>query len=385
MEYVVCQVCKKQMKKITNTHLAKHSLTEKQYKHLYPAMDTVTRQVKDQYSRRTKGLSYEEIYGKARAAEIKKRRSKSVCASYVNNPNLKHLKSQLARKHRPWLGVTKEDREKQFMNNSSIKDYTKAMFLVRKQLIQRAQNKCELCGLTGEESLEKTGKDLILHHLTYSSIVPSLEEVQLVCSSCHAKLHSIKGHFTSEEPLRRIIIQLLTALDVDLKDDNFKETPRRFANVLIDFFGLNTNVELELENFSNAVFECASTELVTVDGIRVFSMCPHHLLPVEYRIAVGYIPNGYAIGLSKLARLCKLLARYPKLQESVTQEIANNMQRHIGTEDVMVIVKGRHMCMCSRGVEQPDTWTITSAVRGRFITDRDGANPREEMLKLIKY
>ena len=247
---------------------------------------------------------------------------------------------------------------------------------------------CSKCGISEEKSLEKYGRQLVCRNslLVQQNIelVESKEEKEkaLVCIKCYQKEYNPKK--VSERKIRKIAADLLVALGADLADPNFIETPRRLASVLIERFGCNIDLDRELESFSNAVFPCESRELVVVNDIRVFSVCPHHILTVEYNIAVGYIPNGRAIGLSKIARIAKILANMPKLQEDVTQEIADIIKRYVFTEDVMVIVSGRHLCMASRGIGQINSRTVTSAVRGAFAEEKAGINPRAEMLELIK-
>jgi len=228
---------------------------------------------------------------------------------------------------------------------------------------------CSNCGISTQKSLDKYGRQLMKNQTGI-----------YYCPKCFDK--SFTENKISEKKVRKAAANLLKALGADLTDPNFIETPRRFANVLMQRFGLLNNVEKELTGFSNAVFPCDSTDMVTVRDIKAFSVCPHHILTVEYDIVVSYVPHGSAIGLSKIARMCKVLANSPKLQEDVTQEIADFMMKYVHTEDVMVVVSGRHLCMASRGVSQVNSTTITSAVRGAFDTE---PSARAEMLSLVGY
>lgn len=174
---------------------------------------------------------------------------------------------------------------------------------------------------------------------------------------------------------------LLKALGVDLKDENFKETPQRVARAYEEIFhGLNNIKEEEQKLFKKA-FSSDNDEMVIIKEIHAYSVCPHHLLPVEMVLHVGYIPNGKVIGLSKIPRLVELYARRPVLQEQLAVDIAESMMKHLKPLGVAVVIKGRHYCMIMRGVQKRETWTITSCVRGVFRDPKEKA--RDEFLKLI--
>ena len=100
-------------------------------------------------------------------------------------------------------------------------------------------------------------------------------------------------------------------------------------------------------------------------------MCPHHFLPIRYEVIIGYIPDGKALGLSKLARIIELMGRKPCLQEDFTETIVEEINDHLSPLGVIIIVKGAHYCMRMRGVEQKDSWTTTSSVRGVFLKSRE--------------
>ena len=152
---------------------------------------------------------------------------------------------------------------------------------------------------------------------------------------------------------------ILEGMGVNLSDENFKDTPRRFADFLEEL------LEPKIAEDDYVTFT-SSGNLVIVKGIRVYSLCPHHLLPVTYDVSVAYIPHGRVVGLSKVARLAATLAGKPMLQEDYTEELANSLVKLVQSEDVMVVVKGKHFCMIIRGVRQERSEVITSAIRGDF-------------------
>jgi len=174
---------------------------------------------------------------------------------------------------------------------------------------------------------------------------------------------------------------LLEALSVDTDDPNWEETPRRFADYLLEHWPSPDEVSRVLEDARRATFPSDYRGIVAQSGIRVFGICPHHLLPIEYTIDLGYISSGKAIGLSKLARLAELIARQPLIQEDVTHRLAQTLCEVLETPHVIVVVRGIHSCMRIRGVEQLDTITSTSVVGGFFDEDDRGA--KQEFLRLI--
>ena len=123
--------------------------------------------------------------------------------------------------------------------------------------------------------------------------------------------------------------------------------------------------------------------MVIIKDIHTYSMCPHHLLPVEMIIHVGYVPKGKVLGLSKIPRLVELYARRPVLQEQLAVDIADSMMYYLKPLGVAVVIKGRHYCMIMRGVQKRESWTITSCVRGVFRDPKEKA--RDEFLKLINH
>ncbi len=111
-----------------------------------------------------------------------------------------------------------------------------------------------------------------------------------------------------------------------------------------------------------------------------FGMCPHHLLPVIYRISVAYIPRAKVLGISKLSRICTLMARRPVLQEDLTHELALLLHKKMESEGGAAYVEGLHLCMAARGAHAHDTRVVTSAVEGVF---RNQPATRQEFLDLV--
>jgi GTP cyclohydrolase I len=184
-----------------------------------------------------------------------------------------------------------------------------------------------------------------------------------------------------EKGVHYILHGLSTEYGLNLDDVNFKGTPKRVARMYTEIFGGVKNTGQQVKSILNSSFPSNNKEMIIAKGINVYSMCPHHFLPVSYIVDLGYIPDGNVLGVSKLVRLVEILAKRPVLQETLTEEIADYLQK-INTLGVMVIVKGQHYCMKMRGVKQQNSTIITSAVRGVFDED---IKTRNEFMELVKW
>lgn len=154
---------------------------------------------------------------------------------------------------------------------------------------------------------------------------------------------------------------------VDAKGPNFKDTPARVARSYVEIFaGLFDNGD-QVKDILSKTFPAKSDEMITVGPVDVWSVCPHHLLPVQLWVWVSYIPNKKVLGLSKLARIAELLAKKPALQEDTTAEIARTIQKGLRPLGVACLIKGRHLCMEMRGVKKK-ALTTTTAIEGVFRT-----------------
>jgi len=165
-----------------------------------------------------------------------------------------------------------------------------------------------------------------------------------------------------------------------IDDPNFVDTPRRFERVLEDFFWSEERVERAIDELFKAVFPSRLDEIVMVKDVEVWMLCPHHLLPVRMEVAIGYLPNGRVLGLSKLPRLARLLARRPRLQEEYTELLVEILMEKLNPRGAMAIVKGEHTCVRMRGVRMSDAVMVTSAVRGDF---KENPSLKQEFLELM--
>jgi len=130
-----------------------------------------------------------------------------------------------------------------------------------------------------------------------------------------------------------------------------------------------------------ALFTVNYDEMVIVKDIEVFSMCEHHMLPFFGKVHVAYIPNGRVIGLSKIPRLIEVFSRRLQIQERLTTQIAETIQKVIEPQGVGVVIEARHLCMMMRGVEKQHGQAVTSAMLGEFRTNKQ---TRDEFLALVR-
>ncbi len=176
-----------------------------------------------------------------------------------------------------------------------------------------------------------------------------------------------------------LVRDMLVEIGEDPERDGLRRTPLRVAKAM-DFLTSGYSRTLE-EVVNDAIFEEPFDEMVVVKDIEFYSLCEHHLLPFFGRAAVGYLPNGKIIGLSKIARLVDLYARRLQVQERLANEIADGLMEVLQPLGVGVVMEGNHFCMMMRGVQKQNSSMVTSAMRGTFETsDRT----RHEFLDLIR-
>ena len=172
--------------------------------------------------------------------------------------------------------------------------------------------------------------------------------------------------------------EILRGLGEDPDREGLRDTPMRAAKAMRYLcHGYEQNLD-ELVN--GALFASDNDEMVTVKDIELYSLCEHHLLPFIGKAHVAYIPTGKVLGLSKVARIVDMFARRLQIQENLTRQVADAVQRVTGAAGVAVVIEAQHMCMMMRGVEKQNSVMSTSVMLGAF---RESQNTRHEFLKLI--
>ena len=179
--------------------------------------------------------------------------------------------------------------------------------------------------------------------------------------------------------IERAVREILLAVGEDPERDGLKDTPARVARAMTEQFG---GLLLAPRDVLTTVFDADHEEMVLVRDIELYSTCEHHLVPFFGQAHVGYIPNekGQITGLSKLARLVDVFARRPQVQERMTSQIADAMMAILEPRGVIVIIEAEHLCMSMRGVRKPGAKTVTSAVRGSFLSSE---STRLEAMSLL--
>jgi GTP cyclohydrolase I len=173
--------------------------------------------------------------------------------------------------------------------------------------------------------------------------------------------------------------EILSAVGEDLTRDGIVDTPKRAAKAMLF---LTEGYKKSLDEVVNgALFESDANEMVVVSDIELYSLCEHHMLPFIGKAHVAYIPNGKVLGLSKVARIVDLYARRLQIQENLTAQIADTVQKVTNALGVGVIIEAKHMCMMMRGVQKQNSLMLTSAMRGEF--ERNQAT-RAEFLSLLR-
>jgi len=175
------------------------------------------------------------------------------------------------------------------------------------------------------------------------------------------------------------ILEGIGRLGYDIDDENFADTAARAAKGLHELIHDQDRVEKAIEHLLAKTFPAKYTEMVISKHNTAFGVCPHHLLPVIYRISMAYIPTEKVLGLSKLSRLARLLARGPRLQEDLTHDLADILHTQLSSQGSAVYIEGLHMCMAARGVGAHEARLVTSGVRGVFLE----LATREEFIKLV--
>lgn len=182
----------------------------------------------------------------------------------------------------------------------------------------------------------------------------------------------------NREEIEGHIREILRLIGEDPSREGLIETPARVARMYEEIYA---GYSAKPEDILGVSFDEDHEELVIVRDIVYYSQCEHHMAPFFGKAHIGYIPSGKIAGLSKLARLVDAVTRKLQVQERITSQIADIMEEVLQPHGTMVVVDGEHLCMCSRGVKKPGSKTVTSAVRGDFVSN---AALRSEFLSLLK-
>lgn len=377
---IECEICHKKYLRITNTHLWKeHQITIEEYKKMFPGASIDAEGLAKSRVHHLTDKTYEEIYGKEKAQELKNQRKISTSIQMQDPSQIEIRKNTIHE-------CSEETKEL-----ISTAQTVHGASTYRKRALAYYGLECARCGFSTENP-----EDFVVHHKDFNNISStlgnhSIENLVVLCKPCHAKLHNelatgIKkfvGLSSIERGVHYILKGLRDEFGLNLNDENFKDTPKRVARAYAEIFEGIQDTSKQVNEILDSGFPCQYDGMVIAKNIEAFSMCPHHLLPIKYEISAAYIPskNGKVIGISKLSRLVEILAKRPVLQESLCLDITYYLMQLHGCQGAACIVDGIHFCMAMRGVKQSGVHTITSSIKGIFSTE---SGVKQEFFELIK-
>ena len=181
------------------------------------------------------------------------------------------------------------------------------------------------------------------------------------------------------EIIKDDVQHIMETLGLDLSDDSLKGTPNRVAKMFVNeiFGGLDPAKKPKASSFEN---KYKYGEMLVEKNITLYSTCEHHFLPIVGRAHVAYISNGTVVGLSKMNRIVDHFAKRPQVQERLTIQIVEELQKVLNTKDVACVIDAKHLCVNSRGIRDIESSTVTSEFGGKFKEK----NTKREFLDYIK-
>lgn len=396
---VACLECGREFKRITNTHLEGCcGMSIENYKENHPDALIESKELAMSRVDHLRGKSYEEVYGEEKAQELKSQRVATTTKDWEENEVRLEVQDgaiqkiedhRLKREAENWrigrkripenygeaiclqcekifgyrIGESKGKFCSQTCNGKYKTAHADGNYRVK--VLDMKDWECERC----TKELEKS--EIYVHHADGDNWNNDLDNLMILCSSCHGEIHTEMrkaNHVSTVLPgVAAGMKSIIKGLKLDWKDPNFRDTPKRVAKAYQEILeGSFPAAEEEIKHHLSRAFPCDNDEMVIIKGIIAWSMCPHHFLPVKYRISIGYLPSDKVLGLSKLPRLAILLAKRPVLQEQLTQDIVKYLEEILEPRGAGVFVEGIHMCMQMRGVRALGSSAVTSYMTGAF-------------------
>jgi GTP cyclohydrolase I len=223
-------------------------------------------------------------------------------------------------------------------------------------------------------------------HLKDGKIILTEEEIDAagdnhISTSVDTPMRAVAFDQSEDEKIAAIeerFAEIMDILGLDLTDDSLRGTPKRVAKMYVKeiFNGLNPANKPKMALFEN---KYKYNEMLVEKNISFYSNCEHHFVPIMGKAHIAYISNGTVVGLSKLNRLVDYFAKRPQVQERLTMQIAKELQKDLGTDDVAVLIDAKHLCVASRGVEDDTSSTVTAFYGGKFKDEK----VREEFLRYL--
>lgn len=381
MEKIVCELCGNRYRRITNTHLfKKHQMSMEDYITMFPDSPIDAPGLAMMRVNHLRGKTYEGIYGDDFGGELRELRRQHALIQMENPEQI------LVRKKK--CGYTaSDDLRARLSEVNTIHGAT----TYRRRALDFYGTECNRCGFESEDE-----SDFHVHHKDFLNINSELgnhniDNLQVLCKQCHTILHNelgdVGGRFFGlnniEKGVHYIFMGLKQELGLDLTDKNFIDTPKRVARAYAEILSGIKDTEGQCQRILSSSFPSEYSEMVVARNIRCFSMCPHHLLPVDYVVDIAYIPvqGGDVLGISKLSRLALILSKRLVIQEQFVCDITEMLMKLKGCAGAACVAKGKHYCMIMRGANQSESITTTSSLRGVFY---DNPEVRAEFMSLIK-
>lgn len=214
-------------------------------------------------------------------------------------------------------------------------------------------------------------------------VSPASKEVRKLLAQVLPTPMVMNSHTDDEkiELIREKFVEIMEILGLDLTDDSLADTPRRVAKMYVKelFSGLN---EANFPKMTVLENKMKYDQMIVVQNIEVLSCCEHHFQTIEGAATVAYIPNRKVLGLSKLNRVVDFFSRRPQVQERLTKQIADCLQEVLKTEHVAVHINAKHYCVIARGIQDANSSTVTSDLRGHFKSKEE---TRKEFLMHCRH
>lgn len=195
----------------------------------------------------------------------------------------------------------------------------------------------------------------------------------------------MKEEYKMENTKEQMLISagelILQAFGKDLQDPSLKETPKRFAKMMLEQLEGEFYSDSDLVSKFGKCFETTDHSIVTCTNIPVFSHCEHHLaLMYNMNVSIGYYPRTKVIGLSKMARIADMVAKRFQIQERMGFSIHRIMSAILSTDNVIVMIEGEHSCMTARGIKKPGAVTRTLHTSGVF----ENLDEQQSFINLVR-
>ena len=175
----------------------------------------------------------------------------------------------------------------------------------------------------------------------------------------------VKSDQQKIEAIQKYFAKIMEELGLDLTDDSLSGTPYRFAKMYVKelFYGLDPSKKPKISTFNN---KYGYKKMLIEQNINIDSACEHHFLPIVGHAHIAYVPNKKVIGLSKINRLVDYYSHRPQVQERLCLQILKDLQQSLETDDIIVVINAKHLCVSSRGIKDKNSFTTTIEYGGVF-------------------